>query len=589
LVFLCFFSLSLFFGACIPKIKYLGYNVLHMATLYRQYRPQNFSEILGQNYIKTILQNEILTDKIAQAYLFCGPRAVGKTTMARVLAKAVNCLSRKADDYEPCDKCENCLNITAGNNLDIIEIDAASNTGVDNVRDNIISSSRVGSDKNKYKVFIIDEVHMLSISAFNALLKLLEEPPRQVIFILCTTEIHKIPNTIISRCQRFDFRRIGLADMVKKMEHIVKSEGIKVDAKILETIARHSDGYMRDAESLLGQILSISDQEITEKEADLVIPHNDFKEIINFIDYLNKKDASKAIRLINNLIDNGINLKNFTVDLIEVLRKMMLAKISPNLADSLGLDYGESLELQINDLKLELAQIVRFIEKFNEAHNNLRNSFITQLPLELAVVDLCAEAKPVANIYTSQPSVNITSTPIINKSAEKLVTPNIGANPSVAITPEVTPIATAVAPLRPLEPFDSSLDMVVKNWNEVIARVKPLNHSLSFVLQTARVTGFHGNVIDLTFKYKFHKDRIVSAPIMEMLCNVLFEVYGQTLIINALIDESMVTVATPVATGENSSAGEAEILETATPAPADAKADNVISNLINAFGGEVVG
>ncbi|MFA4943060.1 MAG: DNA polymerase III subunit gamma/tau, partial [Patescibacteria group bacterium] len=185
-----------------------------MATLYRQYRPQNFTEILGQNYIKTILQNEILSNKIAQAYLFCGPRAVGKTTMARVLAKAVNCSNLKEGEYEPCNECPSCVNINTGRNLDIIEIDAASNTGVDNVRDNIISSSRVGSNNSHYKVFIIDEVHMLSISAFNALLKVLEEPPQHVIFILCTTEIHKVPNTIISRCQRFDFKRISVADMV---------------------------------------------------------------------------------------------------------------------------------------------------------------------------------------------------------------------------------------------------------------------------------------------------------------------------------------------------------------------------------------
>lgn len=204
-----------------------------MATLYRKYRPQTFAEAVGQNHIKLTIQSELATDKIAHAYLFCGPRAVGKTTFARLVAKAINCLNRQEGSFEPCDKCESCQEIVLGRALDIIEIDAASNTGVDNVRDNIIASARVSPSKSKYKVFIIDEVHMLSISAFNALLKILEEPPKRVVFILCTTETHKVPATIISRCERFDFKRIGLVDIVKKLSHIVREEKVKVDKDIL--------------------------------------------------------------------------------------------------------------------------------------------------------------------------------------------------------------------------------------------------------------------------------------------------------------------------------------------------------------------
>ncbi|MCG2695410.1 DNA polymerase III subunit gamma/tau [Candidatus Parcubacteria bacterium] len=197
-----------------------------MATLYRKYRPQNFKEVVNQNHIKITLENEIKTGKTAHAYLFCGPRGVGKTTMARVMVKTVNCLNRKAADSDPCNECEICKDITAGRSLDIIEIDAASHTGVENVRENIIASARVAPSRCKYKVFIIDEAHMLSISAFNALLKIIEEPPAYVMFILCTTEVHKVPTTIISRCQRFDFKRIGVNDIVKKLNYIIKNEGI---------------------------------------------------------------------------------------------------------------------------------------------------------------------------------------------------------------------------------------------------------------------------------------------------------------------------------------------------------------------------
>jgi len=222
-----------------------------MSTLYRDYRPQNFSEVLGQNHIKITLQNEIAAGKLAQAFLFCGPRAVGKTTLARVLAKTVNCQDRPKGDPEPCNHCASCQAITQGKNLDVVEIDAASNTGVDNVRENIINFSRLAPASSNYKVFIIDEVHMLSISAFNALLKIIEEPPRYVIFILCTTEIQKVPATIISRCERFDFKRISVADIVKKLTLIANRENIQIDPEVLEAVARRSGGHLRDAESLL--------------------------------------------------------------------------------------------------------------------------------------------------------------------------------------------------------------------------------------------------------------------------------------------------------------------------------------------------
>ena len=195
-----------------------------MATLYRKYRPREFKEVVNQNHIKITLEHQVQADKIVHAYLFCGPRAVGKTTLARVLAKAINCTKRKPGESEPCHKCEICQNINLGRSLDIIEIDAASHTGVDHVREHIIASARVTPSVCKYKVFIIDEVHMLSISAFNALLKMLEEPPEYIVFILCTTEVHKVPTTIISRCQRFDFKRISVNDIVKKLLYIVREE-----------------------------------------------------------------------------------------------------------------------------------------------------------------------------------------------------------------------------------------------------------------------------------------------------------------------------------------------------------------------------
>jgi len=520
-----------------------------MATLYRQYRPQNFTEILGQNYIKTILQNEILSQKIAQAYLFCGPRAVGKTTMARVFAKAVNCSNLKDGEYEPCNECSNCININTGRNLDIIEIDAASNTGVDNVRENIISSSRVGSNASRFKVFIIDEVHMLSISAFNALLKVLEEPPAHVIFILCTTEIHKVPNTIISRCQRFDFKRISVVDMVKKLDYIVQSENIKIDKSILESIARHSDGYLRDAESLLGQIISIGGDEITQAEADLVIPKNDLNEIVNLLECLSKKDVIRAIQLVNSLADNGLNLKNFVVDMVELLRKMMLGKINPVLTSSLGLDFGEALEMKLGQVSAELSleQMIRFIEKFNSIIQEVKSSFIAQLPLELAIIELSGAAE--SNIKT------FVSSPIAPPVREKIV--------------EVKEVkATTV--VSKSSNLNLTRAQIVEKWSEVVSGIKPLNHSLSFVLQACEITDLKDSKLCLTFKYRFHKDRVNSVQIKPVLEKLLSEIYGTPLSVESFLDENLV-IATPTETESPVAGGE-------TP----------MDNILKTFGGEII-
>ncbi|MCK4745029.1 DNA polymerase III subunit gamma/tau, partial [Candidatus Parcubacteria bacterium] len=225
-----------------------------MQVLYRKYRPMNFAEVVGQEHIKQIITNEIKMGKVAHSFLFFGPRGVGKTTLARIISKSLNCEKRKDSEFEPCNKCGSCKSINAGSDLNIIEIDAASHTGVDNVRENIISVSKVAVNPNKHKVFIIDEVHMLSTSAFNALLKTLEEPPKNVVFILATTEIHKVPQTIISRCQRFDFQKIALEKIVKCLAEISKKEGVKIKEEILKNIAYNSEGCLRDAESMLGQI-----------------------------------------------------------------------------------------------------------------------------------------------------------------------------------------------------------------------------------------------------------------------------------------------------------------------------------------------
>ncbi len=577
-----------------------------MATLYRKYRPQAFADAVGQNHIKLTVQSELATGKIAHAYLFCGPRAVGKTTFARLLAKSINCLNRKENEFEPCGQCSSCSDISDGRALDVIEIDAASNTGVDNVRENVIASARVSPSKSKFKVFIIDEVHMLSISAFNALLKVLEEPPQRVVFVLCTTETHKVPATIISRCERFDFKRIGQADIIKKLSRIAREEKIKVSDEILEAVARQSEGHMRDAESLFGQLVAIGGQEISAKEADLVIPRSAVGEIVKLVECLTKKDGSTAIALVNKLLDDGVDLEKFLSDLIELMRKILIYKINPALGEKLGLDIGESYEIKINELKKDISieRMVLFLEKMMSARVAMKSSFITQLPLEMAIAELCLDNAPVSRALPTsgvvpQAAPRAYSAPV--QHVQPVVsTPQHQSAPSVqAEAPQAT---QNVGPASDLKMTKEDFGV---RWGEFLAKMKTSNHALSFILRTCQQRGVDGGKVCLAFKYKFHKDRVNEAKMREAIQQTLREVYNSNLSFEAIIDETMeieggnsansggVETGSPSFSmdssniplpDENQSGAQASSETPATPAGGD-----LMSDLLKTFGGKVVG
>jgi len=360
-------------------------------VIYRKYRPQKFSEVIGQDGVIRVLESEIKQGRISHAYLFTGPRGLGKTTVSRLMAKAVNCENRKEGESEPCNKCQSCLDIMSGRHFDLIELDAASQTGVDNVRENIIAYSRLTPTRGKYKVFIIDEVHMLSTSAFNALLKTLEEPPAYVIFILATTEIHKLPETIISRCQRFNFARVSLSEITERLKRIAKEEKIKIDEKILKVIASRSGGCVRDAESLFSQILALEDDNVvTSEEAELVMPSSQTEYLIEMLELLFKKDASEGVRKINQLIEEGIDLEQFVLEMIEFLRKLLLIKIDA-IDKEFYWQYDDAMGKKIKELaeKSELSQLILAIEEFISAKTKVDYVEIPQLPVELAILKIC--------------------------------------------------------------------------------------------------------------------------------------------------------------------------------------------------------
>lgn len=363
-------------------------------SLYRKYRSQTFDELVGQEPVVKTLQNAISTGRIGHAYLFTGPRGVGKTSAARLLARAANCLSPGPN--KPCNECANCLAANRDIATDLIEIDAASNTGVDNIRE-LIERAQFSPAVWTTKFYIIDEVHMLSVSAFNALLKTLEEPPPHVAFILATTEIHKVPATVASRCQRFDFRRVPLKAMVDRIQWVCDQEGIEIEPAAVELVARQSTGSMRDALSLMDQLRVFSEGTIKLSEVQDMLGASGSERVADFVDCLVAADLASGLRLVNAILDEGLDIRQFNRQTVEHLRQLMLIKSgAANSGEGSLLDVTsemkQRMEKQAN--QVALPDLLRWTKVFAAADGELRSTAYRQLPMEMALVE--AVLPPVA-------------------------------------------------------------------------------------------------------------------------------------------------------------------------------------------------
>ncbi|MDP3996038.1 MAG: DNA polymerase III subunit gamma/tau [bacterium] len=385
-------------------------------VLYRKYRPKTFGEVIGQEHIVQTLTNALLSGIISHAYLFSGPRGSGKTTIARLLAKSLNCSGRKANSFEPCNECSSCLEIMENRSMDLIEIDAASHRGIDEIRE-LRDGIKFAPTKSKYKVFILDEAHQLSKDAANALLKTLEEPPSHAIFILATTEIHKMIPTIISRCQRFDFRKLTLAEIIKRLEIVAGKEKVKVEKPALELIALNAGGSIRDAESIFGQVLSFGagrDGGVTTLEVKDLLGLVELNLVVQFSDLLARKKAKEAINFVNEIVEKGTDLQEFIKSLVNYLRQILIFKItgpedsntelrdgeervkmrtlssSPPIITGLTKDEIGKLGEQAQSFKEE--ELQQLLNLFLEAGNKMKYSAIIQLPLELAIIEYCGIA-----------------------------------------------------------------------------------------------------------------------------------------------------------------------------------------------------
>ena len=359
-------------------------------ALYRKFRPSEFGDVKGQDHIITTLQNQIKANRIGHAYLFCGTRGTGKTTVAKIFAKAVNC--EHPVDGSPCGECEMCRSIAAGTSMNVIEIDAASNNGVDNIRE-IREEVAYRPTEGRYKVYIIDEVHMLSIGAFNALLKTLEEPPEYVIFILATTEVHKIPITILSRCQHYDFRRISIETITDRMRELMDTEHVEVEEKALRYIAKAADGSMRDALSLLDQCIAFYlGQKLTYDNVLEVLGAVDTDVFSQLLRKVIDRDVSGVLDVVEDLVMQGRELSQLAADFTWYLRNLLLVKTSDNIEDVLDVSTENMAQLKEEAQMIEPDMLFRYIRIFSELSNQLKYATQKRVMLEVALIKLCTPA-----------------------------------------------------------------------------------------------------------------------------------------------------------------------------------------------------
>lgn len=491
-------------------------------TLYNKYRPLSFADVVNQNHIKVTLQNEIADNKLAHAYIFNGPRGIGKTTIARILAKAVNCTNRKEGEYEPCNKCESCLEVDNGKSLSMVEIDAASQTKVDQTRENIIAASRISASSGKTKIFIIDEVHMLSTASFNALLKTLEEPPAKVLFILATTEIHKVPETIISRCQRFDYHRLSVVDLVDWMDNICRSEKHEVDKDVLQAIAKQAEGGARDALSILGQVLTLSDKKITFNEASLVLPRSDIKIISQISEYVINNQAAEAIDLLNQSLMEGVNLNQFCIDWIDYFRQLLILNLS---ADKSIIQNAFDKEIRANMLKqverLSANRLVYIIDTLLNKYQQIKLSSIPHLPIELAIVVIC-QTDNEKKINNNEDSSGKTGIP--QKKKEK---PTQQPKVEIEKTIEAPPAVNSNLKLEDIQP----------KWLEILIALKEYNHSMSALMKVARPISYKNGIFTVGFQYSFHMEVLEDKNKKRAIEEIMTKHLKEPIVIQSIIDD----------------------------------------------------
>lgn len=510
-------------------------------ALYREWRPRTFYDVVGQEHITTTLKNQILNNRIAHAYLFCGTRGTGKTSTAKVFAKALNCLNLK--DGEPCNECEMCTKINEGLAIDVTELDAASNNGVDKIRD-IIDDVKYPPQEARYKVYIMDEVHMLSAGAVNAFLKTLEEPPNNVIFILATTDPQKLPITILSRCQRFDFKRINNSDITARLRKIVNDQNVLADERSLNLIARVSDGAMRDSLSILDQAISMGNGNVDYNTVVGMLGLVTNDHLFNLVNAVIQKSVEKSIEIIEDVIYSGKDIYLFIKDLIAHYRNLLMVKVTNNPEEVLDMSEENIALIKEQGARLRAEEIMRCIRILQEAENNAKLSKQARLYCELAVIKMCkieydtsnevmltrlnkleeslrngsikvsTESKEVAQISSSKPTNTISNNKIVKEIYSN--GENSSENPDSKIT----------------------INDIKKSWKDIIERFKARREMIiSSLIMMGKPVECSNGIITVEFdsQNEFAKNRLSESKNRDVINDVFFEIFKEKVKVNFVV------------------------------------------------------
>jgi len=518
-------------------------------ALYRKWRPAQWDEVIGQQHVVQTLRNAIAADRVAHAFLFAGPRGTGKTTTARLLAKAVNCLDAELSK-RPCNVCAHCQAVNQGRFMDLIEIDAASNTSVEDVRD-LRDKINFSPNQGRFKVYIVDEVHMLSTAAFNALLKTLEEPPSHAIFILATTEVHKIPATVLSRCQRHEFRRIPVNEIVANLKTLAEGEGIEVQPEALTLLARQATGAMRDAISLLDQLASAG-KPVTLEMAQSVLGTATSQAVLDLVEAIIAQQPAEGLDILHRTLDAGSDPRQFARQIVDYLRSLLL--VSMGNAAQVDATVDVRAQMARHSQALPASELLRLIQAFNQAASEGRGSWQPALPLEMAFVEAL-----------TAPSEAAVPTPAPARAAPPTARPTAqAARPAKAAPPPDE--ETEEAPAEELAPEDASANQrLEENWRKLLGAVRHANPQVYGLLNSSRSHLIKGSVLILGYPSDILKTQVEKSHNLEVIQAAIKDVLG--------LD---VTVRCYVASGKRS-----------TPPP-DVDSDGMVAAALRDLGGEIV-
>jgi len=574
-------------------------------ALYLKWRPQRFEDVVGQEHVTQTLKNALRAGRIAHAYLFTGPRGTGKTTMARLLSKAVNCLDEDVDQ-RPCNRCHICQSINQGRLLDLIEMDAASHTGVDNVREAIRDKVGFRPSEARYKVYVIDEVHMLSTSAFNALLKTLEEPPEHVIFCLATTEPHRILPTILSRCQRFDFRRIPLSALVARLRHVADQEGIQIDEPALQFVARTATGSARDAISLLDQLTAYGDQVITVERLRSVLGLSDIELVHQLVTYIAAHDIGRGLSVINRSVEQGADMRQFAQQVVDYMRSVLLVRVGGDV-DSQEVDAQTRARLEILARQCSTHDLLRAIRLFNQAQLDLRSSDQSQLALELAFVEAALVEEPQAvaagtgSVASAPPVIESAPAPVAAAPSRPVSSRSPARAPRSTVhqaAPSRTQEQVAVQPEEQSQPSRSpgesvTLQEIDSHWSEIRQAIRAENHQTEALFNSAVEHWIEdASRLVLCFASEFLSSKIAEESNRRLVEKALRVVLGKPCRVRGTVGESapnhaVAATGSPLPVEPDRAPPSVEITEQAEPdLLEEAARDPVVRDLVNK-GGQV--